>query len=62
MFSCLNFLKHAQGKSTCVPNYVALYLQVTQLWVILIFLIVILFFFFLQRASILHSETHKDIF
>lgn len=33
-------------KKSCVPNYMTLYLQVTQLWVILIFLIVILFFFF----------------
>lgn len=52
---------HKEKVQVYIPNYVAPYLQVTQLWVILIFFFVIIIII-LQRASILHSEKLKDIF
>lgn len=52
---------HKEKVQVYIPNYVAPYFQVTQLWVILIFFFVIIIII-LQRASILHSEKLKDIF
>ena len=59
MFKILKNM-HKEKVQVYIPNYVAPYFQVTQLWVILIFFFVIIII--LQRASILHSEKLKDIF